>query len=105
MPAVFTDAFIKQLERESLLTDSFEKHLREVEKTIRICTTVNDTKLMGSLNNFVGNIKYRYELEKDIDRAREYAIKNINKLPSKVLHFQTPQEVMNYNIQLFEKQV
>jgi IS30 family transposase len=105
MPAVFTDAFIKQLERESLLTDSFEKHLREVEKTIRICTTDNDTKLMGSLNNIAGNIKYCYELEKDIDRAREYAIKYINKLPSKVLHFQTPQEVMNYNIQLFEKQV
>ncbi|MEO0060041.1 MAG: hypothetical protein RLZZ312_1688, partial [Bacteroidota bacterium] len=83
----------------------FQNHLNAVAKDIRICSTDNDTKLMGSLNNFVSTIKSCYENERNIDRAREYSRKNIIKLPSKVLHFQTPQEVMNDNIQLFEKQV
>lgn len=102
---VFTQAFIEQLERDKLLVSSFENHLNAVEKDIKICTTDNDTKLMGSLNNFVSTIKYCYEREKDIEQAREYVLKNINKLPSKMLQFQTPQEVMNDYIQLFEKQV
>ena len=90
----FTDMLINQLDRENILTPEFENYLREYDQIANICTTDNDRKTMGSLNDFIYHTKACYEDEKNVEKAKNYALKYLNEMPSKVLKYKTPREVM-----------
>ena len=91
---LFTEALITQLEREKLLTPNFESYLREFDQIANFYTTDNDRRTMGSLNDFIYHTKSCYEDEKRIEKARNYAWKYLNEMPSKVLKFNSPRETM-----------
>jgi hypothetical protein len=91
---LFTEMLIAQLNRDEILTPNFENYLREFDQIANICTTDNDSKVMGSLNNFIYHIKACYEHGKNIERARACALKYLNDMPSKVLKFHSPRETM-----------
>ncbi|AWA31127.1 hypothetical protein HYN48_14075 [Flavobacterium magnum] len=95
---LFTEMLIKQLEREFILTSKYENYLREYDQIANICTTDNDRKIMGSLNDFVYHTKACYEDDKNVEKARNYALRYINEMPSKVLKFKTPREAMKEHI-------
>lgn len=95
---LFTEMLIKQLDRENILTSNFESYLREFDQIANICTTDNDRKIMGSLNDFVYHTKACYEDNKNVEKARNYALLYINEMPSKVLKYRTPREAMREHI-------
>lgn len=95
---IFTEVYIKQLEINNMLTPKFEKHIRETNQIMNICTTDNDRKTMGSLNDFVYHIKASYEQYRDLDQTKIYVTKYLNTMPSKMLKFSTPNNVMNDTI-------
>ena len=94
---IFTEVFIKQLEVNKMLTPDFEKHIRKTNQIMNIYTD-NERKTMGSLNDFVYHTKASYEQYGDLDNTKTYVIKYLNTMPSKVLKFSTPNEVMNGKI-------
>lgn len=95
---IFTEMLIKQLEENNMLTPSYEKHIREINQIINVFGTDNDRKTMGSLNDFVYHTEASYEQYRDLERTKTYVIKYLNTMPSKVLQYFTPNEIMNDKI-------
>jgi hypothetical protein len=91
---LFTESLIRQLDREKILTTNFENYLREFDQIANICTTDNDRKTMGSINDFIFHTKSCYEDDRTIEKAKNFALHYVNTVPSKVLKYSTPHEKM-----------
>ncbi|ESU21260.1 hypothetical protein NAT47_07155 [Flavobacterium sp. HXWNR69] len=94
LQVIFTEFLIKQLEINKMLTPKYENFIRENNKIMNIYTTDNDRKTMGSLNDFISHIKASYDYSGDLDKAKKYVVKYLNTMPSKVLKFHTPNDMM-----------
>ncbi len=102
LPSAFTESLILQLKREKILTAKFESYLREYDQIANFCTTDNDRKTMGSLNDFIYHTKACYEDDKNVEKARNFVLKHVNRMPSKILKYGTPKESMKEYIKTFD---
>ena len=95
---IFQNELITQLHADNLLNIGDENSIIKLTETIVICPTDNDRKTMGSLNDFVYHVKASYEDTQSLDRVRTFVRKYLNEMPSKMLRFKTPKEVMKDQI-------
>ena len=91
---LFTDLLIKQLAKENILTSDYENYLREFDQIANFCSTDNDRKTMGSVNDLIYHIKASYDDDKSVEKAKNYVSRYLNDMPSKVLKFNKPRETM-----------
>jgi|SRR5690554_923052 len=95
---LFIDTLIKQLERENMLTRYFENYLRNSDQIVSFCTTDNDRKTIGSMNDFIYQVKSFYADDKNLEMTRNYVWFNLNQMPSGGLSYKTPRESMSEHI-------
>ena len=95
---LFIDTLIKQLDRENMLTIDYENYLRKSDQIVLFCTTDNDRKTLGSMNDFIYHVKNIYSTDKNLELTKKYVWLNLNQMPSGVLSYQTPREAMSEHI-------
>ncbi|UKJ07175.1 DUF6933 domain-containing protein [Solitalea lacus] len=86
--ALFTDGFINQLKFDQLIDDHQEIEIRKLYDKIVLSNTDNDKRVIGSMNDYVYNLKFMVADDGGIKNANPNMIGNLlNSTPMKAINY------------------
>lgn len=92
---LFLESFIGQLKADNIL-GSHEALIRDIYKEIKLVSTDNDRKTLGTINNIVSIFQGATATGHfaDLESARRYASEGINKMPWQALKYGYSRDMM-----------